>query len=402
MAFVTLEEPPQKLPPKGFALLELGFRPFFLAAAVFGVLFMGVWLAILQGLMQVPAGLLPTAWHGHEMIFGYALAVIAGFLLTAVQNWTGLPMPKHGKLAALFALWLGGRLLPYIPGLPYEMVAIVDLLFLPTLAVTVARPMLKVKQVRNYVFPVLLLGMLTSNAMFHAGMRGQDPELALTGLNLALYLIVLIIVVMGGRVIPYFTERRVNSTARKRPLVEWLAPTTVVAVLAAWFTSTQWSSGNLLLAPLAGVAAIVHALRLAGWQDKRLWQVPLLWVLHLGYGWIAIGFGLDALAAANLISRFPAMHAYAAGAIGVLTLGMMSRVALGHTGRPLETAKSIPWAFAAINLAAAVRVFGPIFMPHSNGAMLQLAGMLWMAAFAVFAVVYAPMLWHPRVDGKPG
>ena len=402
MALITIEEPRRKLPAKGFALFELGFRPFFLAAALFAVLFMGVWLATLQGLLQAPAGLYPSAWHGHEMIFGYALAVIAGFLLTAVQNWTSLPMPKHGKLAALFALWLGGRLLPYVPGLPYAAIAAVDMVFLPVLVVTVARPVLKVKQVRNYVFPVLLLGMLTSNAMFHAGMLGQDPELALTGLNLALYLIVLIIVVMGGRVIPYFTERRVNSTTRKRPLIEWLAPITVVAVLAAWFVSTQSSIGNLLLVPLAGAAAIVHALRLAGWQDRRLWQVPLLWVLHLGYGWIAIGFGLDALAAANLISRFPAMHAYAAGAIGVLTLGMMSRVALGHTGRSLETAKTIPWAFGLINLAAAVRVLGPLLMPHSTAAMLQLGGVLWMAAFAVFATVYAPMLWHPRVDGKPG
>jgi uncharacterized protein involved in response to NO len=402
MALITIDEPKQKTPPKGFALFALGFRPFFLAAAIFAVAYMGIWLATLQGVIQTPVGLSPAAWHGHEMLFGYAVAVIAGFLLTATQNWTGIPMPKDGPLAALFALWLAGRVLPYVPGLPYAVAAMADLLFLPAVLVAVARPVLKVKQARNYAFSVMLLGMLLADGLFQAGALGYGQIYALSGLNLALYLIVLIIVVMGGRVIPYFTERRVNSTARRWPVVEWLAPATTLTVLAVSFVSPYWNTASALLIPLAGAAAIVHAVRLAGWQAKRLWEVPLLWVLHLGYGWIVIGFALDALAAAGLVSPFLALHAYATGAIGVLTLGMMSRVALGHTGRPLETPKIMPWAFAAMNLSAAVRVFGPLLLPAQTPTLHQLGGALWMAAFAAFAVVYAPMLWHPRVDGKPG
>jgi uncharacterized protein involved in response to NO len=259
-----------------------------------------------------------------------------------------------------------------------------------------------VKQARNYAFSVLLLGLLFANLLFHAAVLGLAPISPLHGLTLALYLIVLMMVVMGGRVIPYFTERRISSTAKKWPIVEWLAPATVVATLVAALLSQHWNALLALLVPLAAATAAVNAIRLAGWHAKRLWEVPLLWVLHLGYGWIVIGFALDALAAAGLISPFLAMHAYATGGIGVLTLGMMSRVSLGHTGHILEAPKIMSWAFAAMNLAAVVRVFGPLLLPAQIPLLHQLGGVLWMAAFAAFALVYAPMLWRPRVDGKPG
>ncbi len=401
MALISIEESRQKPPPNGFALFALGFRPFFLAAGMFAVISMGLWLATLQGAIQAPAGLSPTAWHGHEMLFGYAVAVIAGFLLTATQNWTSIPMPKGGPLAALFALWLAGRLLPYLP-LPHAVSALVDLAFLPTVMLAVLRPVLRTKQTRNYAFPVMLLGLTLANALFHASALGYGPAYAPAGLKLALYLIVLMMVVMGGRVIPYFTERRLNSPSSKWTVVEWLAPATTLALLAAALAVQLLDRGYALLVVIATAAAIVHAIRLAGWQDKRLWQVPLLWVLHLGYGWIAVGFALDAFAAAGLASPFLALHAYATGGIGVLTLGMMARVSLGHTGRILEAPRVMAWAFAAINLSAAARVFGPLLMPAQTALFHQLGGVLWIAAFAAFAVVYAPMLWHPRVDGKPG
>lgn len=397
MALITIDAPKQKTPPRGFALFALGFRPFFLAAGIFAVIYMGTWLAMLQGAIQAPAGLAPAVWHGHEMLFGFAVAVIAGFLLTATQNWTSIPMPRGGPLAALFALWLAGRLLPWLP-VPYLAAAIVDLLFLPAVLAAVLRPVLRVKQTRNYAFSAMLLGLTLANALFHAGALGYGPDKASLGLHLALYLIVLTIVVMGGRVIPYFTERRLNSTARKWQAVEWLAPATVVAMLAARLGNID----STLIVSFAAAAAIAHAVRLAGWHDKRLWRVPLLWVLHLGYGWIVVGFALDALNAAGLAPPFLALHAYAAGGIGVLTMGMMSRVSLGHTGRPLETPKIMPWAFAVINLAAAARVFGPLLFPAQTFMLQQLGGVLWLAAFAAFALVYAPMLWRPRVDGKPG
>ena len=401
MAFITIEEPRKKIPPTGFSLFGLGFRPFFLTAGIFAVIYMGLWLAMLQGTLPAPHELMPQAWHGHEMLFGFAVAVMAGFLLTAAQNWTGIPMPKGGPLAILLAIWLAGRLAPFLP-LPYSVIAIIDLAFLPLLTIAVLRPVLRVKQARNYPFPAMLLGLLLANVLFHAAVLDIIPLPPLQGLTLALYLIVLMMVVMGGRVIPYFTERRVNSTAKKWPIIEWLAPATTLATLVMVLMSRNWPSLMPLVVPLAVIAAIVHGLRLWGWQDRRLWKVPLLWVLHLGYAWIVIGFVLEALAAAGLVSSFLAMHAYATGGIGVLTLGMMSRVALGHTGRPLEVATLMPWAFAAVNLSAAVRVFGPLLVPAQTAMLHQLGGGLWMAAFAGFAVLYAPMLWQSRVDGKPG
>lgn len=224
--------------------------------------------------------------------------------------------------------------------------------------------------------------------------------LAPAALDLALYLVVLMMVVMGGRVIPYFTERRLDAAAKRWTTVEWLAPATALLLLAA-VAASRWIGGAAVIA-LAAAAAVVHAVRLAGWQDRRLWRVPLLWVLHLGYGWIVAGFALDAFAAAGLIPPFLSMHAYATGGIGVLTLGMMARVSLGHTGRILEAPAVMAWAFAVINLSALARVFGPLLFPGETALLYEASGMLWIAAFAVFAAVYAPMLWRPRVDGKPG
>jgi uncharacterized protein involved in response to NO len=401
MAVIPLAEPKVRKPPKGFALFALGFRPFFLAAGVFAVAFMAVWLAVLQGALQTPAGLSRTAWHGHEMLFGYAVSVIAGFLLTAAQNWTGMPMPKGGVLAALFVLWLAGRLLPYAPGLPYVVAAIADLLFLPVLAVVVARPVLKVKQARNYAFPLMLLALFAANGLFQAAALGGHRANTGGGLYLALYLVVLMMVVMGGRVIPFFTERRIDSTTRKWQAVEWLAPGLTLAVMALGWMAKVWGLGRDVFAFAAGAAAFVHLIRLAGWQDRKLWRIPLLWVLHLGYGWIVIGFALDALAGAGLVSPYLALHAYGTGAMGVLTMGMMARVALGHTGRSLETAKIMPLAFAMLNVAAAVRVFGPLLSPTGFLPVMMGSGLLWMTAFAVFTAIFGPILWRPRVDGKP-
>jgi uncharacterized protein involved in response to NO len=402
MALIPLEEPKLRQPPAGFALFALGFRPFFLGAGVFAVLLMGGWLVMLQGALRSPAGLSPTAWHGHEMLFGFGVAVIAGFLLTAAQNWTSVPMPSGATLAAFFVLWLAARLLPYAPGLPYVVAAVADLLFLPALALAVARAVLKVRQAPNYAFPLMLLALFAANGLFQAAALGWARASTGGGLYLGLYLVVLMMVVMGGRVIPYFTERRVNFTARKWQVVEWLAPGLTLAVMALGLMVKVWGLGRDVLALAAGAAALLHLIRLAGWQDRRLWRVPLLWVLHLGYGWIAIGFALDALAAAGVVSPYLALHAYGTGAMGVLTLGMMARVALGHTGRSLEPAKIMAWAFAAVNLAAAARVFGPLFLPTHLTLHLQISGWLWMAAFAVFTAVYAPILWRPRVDGRPG
>jgi uncharacterized protein involved in response to NO len=332
------------------------------------------------------------------MLFGFAVAVIAGFLLTAAQNWTGIRTPSGRPLAALFLLWLAGRLSFLVPGIPTELVAGIDLLFLPVLALTLALPILKARQLHNYPFPFMLLALAAANALVHAEALGIS-DTATLGLHLAVYVVVAMITVMGGRVIPSFTDNKLHTRARRWKTVERLVPVvTVVALIAALV-----AADSPITALLAAVAAALHAIRLAGWYTPKFWSVPLLWILHLGYAWIAFGFALLALSAAGLSpAAVSALHAFTAGGIGVLTLGMMARVSLGHTGRLLEPAPVMTRAFVAINLAALIRVTLPLFFPGVYMQIMTAAGLAWVAAFGLFVVVYAPMLLRPRVDGKPG
>jgi uncharacterized protein involved in response to NO len=384
--------------PTRYAAFALGFRPFFLAAGIYAVLLMGMWLAVLHGSIA-PGELSPRVWHGHEMLFGFAVAVIAGFLLTAVQNWTGIPMPSGPPLAALFLLWLAGRVGFLVPGLPAGLVAAIDLSFLPALALALALPILKTKQLHNYPFPILLLALTAANALVHLEAHGWTAISASLGLHLAAYVVVTMIVVMGGRVIPSFTDNKLRTRARRWKTIEWLVPVaTVGALLAALIAPV--SPVTVLL---AAIAAAGHFIRLAGWYTSKFWSVPLLWILHLGYAWIALGFALLALSAAGMTAAAgSALHAFTAGGIGVLTLGMMARVSLGHTGRLLEPPPVMTLAFVAINLAALIRVALPLFFPAAHVQGMTAAGLVWMAAFGLFVVVYAPMLLRPRVDGKPG
>jgi uncharacterized protein involved in response to NO len=397
MALIPIEDLQKRPPLTGWVPFALGFRPFFLAAGVYAVLLMALWLAMLQGGVE-PGSLPPLVWHGHEMLFGFTVAVIAGFLLTAAQNWTGIRTPSGKPLAALFLLWLAGRVAFLLPGVPAGLVAAVDLAFLPVLALALALPILRAKQLHNYPFPVMLLALTVANALVHGEALGWTAT-ASEGLHLATYVVVTMIVVMGGRVIPSFTDNKLRTRARRWKAIEILVPVvTIGALLAAVVAPVSPAT-----AVLAAIAAAVHAIRLAGWYTKQYWSVPLLWVLHLGYGWIALGFALLALAAAGVGSAAgSALHAFTAGAIGVLTLGMMARVSLGHTGRMLEPAALMSWAFAAANLAALVRVAVPLVLPQAYATGMAVAGGLWTVAFVLFAAIYTPVLLRPRVDGKPG
>ena len=397
MAPIPIVDLQQRPPLTGWAPFALGFRPFFLAAGVYAVLLMALWLAVLQGGIA-PAALAPFAWHGHEMLFGFAVAVIAGFLLTATQNWTGIPTLSGKPLAALFLLWLAGRLGMLVPGLPPELVAAVDLAFLPVLALALALPIARAKQLHNYPVPLMLLALTVANAMVHLEALGRAATASL-GLHLATYVVITMIAVIGGRVIPNFTDNKLRTRARRWKTIEWLVPAaTLAALLAALVAPVSPLTGLL-----AALAAAVHAIRLAGWYTKKVWSVPLLWVLHLGYAWVVVGFALLALAATGVSAAAgSALHAFTAGAIGVLTLGMMARVSLGHTGRLLEPSPLMAWAFVAVNLAALVRVAVPLLSPAGYAAGMSASGLLWVAAFGLFAALYAPVLLRPRVDGKRG
>lgn len=398
----SIESPGKHSPPAGWAPFALGFRPFFLAAGAYAVLMMALWLLVLRGSLDL-GSLSPLIWHGHEMLFGFAVAVIAGFLLTAAQNWTGIPTPKGAPLAALFLLWLAGRLGFLIPGLPPGLVAVIDLAFLPTLALALALPILKAKQLHNYPFPIMLLALTAANALVHlealGWTAGWSSSSASLGLHLAIYVVVTMIVVMGGRVIPSFTDNKLRTRARRWKTIEILVPAATLAALIAALIAPV----SLVTALLAALAASVHAIRLAGWYTNKFWSVPLLWILHLGYAWIALGFMLLALSAGGLdAAAGSALHAFTAGGIGVLTLGMMARVSLGHSGRMLEPAPLMTLAFAAVNLAALIRVAVPLFFPQAYTQGMAASGLAWMVAFGLFTAIYTPILLRPRIDGKPG
>ena len=383
-----------------FTLFALGFRPFFLMAGIFAVILMALWAGAFVTNRPLTTYYGMTGWHSHEMIFGYACAVIAGFLLTAVRNWTGMETAKGPPLAGLSALWLAGRIMPFFPGaLPSWLIALVDLLFLPALALSLAIPLVRGGQKRNLFFIPLLGALALADLLVHLELFGFAYGSARTGNFLALDLIILLIVIMGGRVIPFFTERALSGVSPKR--WRWLEWTSIASVIA-FMLAELFLPGSIPAGVMAGLAAASNGLRLAGWYTKRFWAVPLLWVLHLGYAWVVVGFCLKTLAVLDLVPPQLTLHAFTVGGIGVLTLGMMARVSLGHTGRPLKAAGPVAFAFALINLAAVLRGIVPIIFPYWLLQLAALSGGLWILSFLIFVVIYTPILISPRVDGLPG
>jgi uncharacterized protein involved in response to NO len=381
-------------------LFALGFRPFFLLSGLFAILSIALWVPTFVGWLPLNSYYGQIGWHSHEMIFGYTAAVIAGFLLTSVRNWTEMATPQGSSLAALTLIWCLGRILPFFPSaLSAELIALVDLSFLPALAVGIGVPLVRRGDRRNLLFLPLIAVFWLANILVHLALLGFVPNLAHKAVILGLNLVVLLIVIMGGRVIPFFTERALQAVRIKRwNAIERLAIISVIAfTLAEFFFIDPRVAGVF-----AGVAAIANGIRLGGWYTYRYWRVPLLWVLHLGYGWIVAGFMLKAGSALGVIPPQFTVHAFSLGAIGVLTMGMMARVSLGHTGRPLKVGAGMVIAFAAVNLAAVTRGLLPILQPQWFPQVVILSGVLWLVAYAIFIVVYVPVLLQPRLDGKLG
>ena len=381
-------------------LFALGFRPFFLLSGLFAVLSIALWVPTFVGWLPLNSYYGQIGWHSHEMIFGYTTAVVAGFLLTAVRNWTEMDTPQGWTLAALSLVWSLGRILPFFSSaLPAELIALVDLSFLPALAIGIGVPLVRCGEWRNLLFLPVIALLWAANLLVHLEILGFVPNLAHQAVLLGLDLIVLLIVIMGGRVIPFFTERALEGVAIKRwTAIEWLAIISAIAFAIGEFFFIDPRVAGVL----AGVAAIANGIRLGGWYTHRFWRIPLLWVLHLGYGWIVAGFLLKAGSAWGVVPPQFTLHAFSVGSIGVLTVGMMARVSLGHTARPLKVGSEMAFAFAAVNLAAVTRGLLPILYPQWFLQLVILSGVLWLVAFAIFVVVYAPILMHPRLDGRSG
>jgi len=383
----------------GFALFNLGFRPFFLAAGAAAIVLMAVFLSTLQSQARHHEYFGLLVWHGHEMLFGYAGAVIAGFLLTAVRNWTGMETASGSRLMLMFLLWLFGRLAPVIPGLPPAWIAFIDLSFLPVLVAVLARPILKSGQRHNLIVLLILFGMIFSNGLVHAQFVGLTQNTAMQGLQMMADFVMLLITLIAGRVIPFFTEQALGVTLWRSFRLDRLC---VLSVFAFTVIQAGGASAAPAIAIAAAVAALLNGLRFYRWHHAGVWQQPMLWVLYLGYGWMVLALVLWSLAAMGIVQPLLAMHALTAGAIGTFTLGMMSRVALGHTGRPIRAFKSMRGAFVLITIGAAIRVLLPMFYPGWIHAIVNISGALWIAAFIIFVAVYAPILIRPRADGRPG
>jgi len=380
----------------GYALWSLGFRPFYLLASVFSAISVLLWAAQFSGLLP-NAYLQGALWHGHEMLFGYTMAVVAGFLLTAVRAWTGQETITGAPLMALAALWVAGRVLVLTPLGVWS--AVVNAAFPVALALAIAVPLWRARNVRNYFFVGLLLLMATLVGALHAALLGVFELPPRMGLVLGLDVMLFIMAVMSGRVIPMFTNNGVpGAGAERRALIEKLALASVLLLLAA--DLLQLPSG--LVAVVALGAALAHGIRLWLWRPWRTLAVPLVWILHAAYAWIVTYLAMRALSAAGLIGASYAIHAFTVGAIGGLTMGMMTRTARGHTARPLRADGFELACFLLIQAAAMVRVFGGMITPAWYLASVQISGVLWAAAFGLFAVRYWPVLTQPRLDGNPG
>lgn len=401
---IEIQEPQSSHSP---AWLNLGFRPFFMGAALFAMLSMSIWAAIFPLQILSPLNeLAPTVWHAHEMIYGYAVAVIAGFLLAAVKNWTGLQTLRGTLLFLLFFLWLTARLLPLAGlfsevGLSLQWTAFADLLFMAMLIPAVAVPIIRAKSQRNLAVIAILALLLTGNGLFYLGVFGILADGIRLGLYLGFYIIIALVLMMGRRVIPFFTERGVgySVTLTNYAWLDKAVPLLMIAFIAAELVAP----GNLMTTMVAAVLMGLLGLRLVGWHTKGIWRKPLLWVLHIAYGLVVVGFALKVAAFLFGASPFLAVHAFALGGIGLMTLGMMARVCLGHTGRNVfAPPAAVTWMFLLLTGAALLRVFVPLLAPAYYALWVGLSQLSWISAFVLFSLIYIPMLLTPRADGKPG
>jgi uncharacterized protein involved in response to NO len=399
MATINLQEPAYR-GKQGPVFFAAGFRPFFLLAGIQAAVMLPLWLLVWEGITGLGLPYAPSLWHGHEMVFGFGGAAVGGFLLTAVPSWTNTAYVSGRPLIVLFALWLAGRAAFTLGGvLPAWLVAPIDLAYLPLLAFLVAKPLIAAGKWRNIAFVPILALFTIANALVHVEAAGGFVT-GLMGVWLGIFILLLMIAIVGGRIVPSFTQNwlRMQGQPIDPKPIGWIEKGgAAVVVLAAAAMHIHFPG------PVAGVAlllaALVHGARLAGWYSLRTLANPILWVLHLGYLWLVVGLAL--LGLANLLPALPisaAVHALTAGCIGTMVMAVMSRAALGHSGRPLELPRPMVTAYVLVSLGTLMRVLSPL-APET----LTIAGGLaWTAGWLVFVVVYWPIVTQPRADGRPG
>ncbi|MCP1337832.1 NnrS family protein [Futiania mangrovi] len=384
---------------QGPALLSFGFRPFFLGAGLWAVLVMLVWLPMLGGDMSMPTAFDPVSWHAHEFLFGYLGAAVAGFLLTAVPNWTGRLPIVGWPLGALFAVWICGRVaIATSEWWPFWLVALAELAFPVLLALALAREIAAGKNWRNLTV-LAALGVLTlGNGVFLWEAARGDYAAGGAGLRIGLAAALMMIALIGGRIVPSFTRNwlaRRDAGRLPSPVGAFdravLAATGVA--LAAWVAAPDEAATGIALI----VAGVLNVARLARWCGHRTGAEPLLWVLHVGYAFLPLGalaVGAEVLWP-GLLGMAAAQHLWMAGAIGVMTLAVMTRATLGHTGRSLTAGQGTTILFVLIVAATLLRIAAGAAPDHAS-LLHMLAGLAWLGAFGGFVLLYGPLLLRPR------
>ncbi len=392
------------------AFLTIGFRPFFLCAGLYAIIAMAAWIAwlmlhganavILKPTIAIPAHL----WHGHEMLFGYVGAAISGFMLTALPGWTGARRVAGGRLVGLVMIWAAGRMVMWFSAfLPTFAVAAVDMAYLPLLAGIVAFGLVQRPAPRNLIFLALLSVLIISNAAFHGEWAGLTGDSASWGLGVALLTSVLLIVILGGRIVPAFTRNAMvrKGHAENLPGSSRIIDMASVAGVSAVVFCYALALSDTVIGIVAAVAAVANLARWSMWRWSATLSEPIVWSLHLAYLWVCLG--LAALSAAMLgdwLSHSAAMHLLAIGAIGGMTLAMMTRAPLGHTGRSLTVSGPVTIAYLLVATAALLRGIGLEYLPVDYFALILAAGTLWMAGFLIFVVTYTPILIGPPLEQR--
>jgi uncharacterized protein involved in response to NO len=373
-----------------YPLFAMGFRVFFALAGLSALALIAVWNRISNGALHIDNYFPLALWHAHEMLLGFTSAVLAGILLTALKNTSKSAVINSDQLAVLSFVWIYGRVVPFYSDLlPDILIAGVDFAFLPLLVFWLIKPILNTGSYKYFGYLLLVLVMAVGNALIHAQVLSFTTLSADLGVNLQIALIVIGLVFSAGWVLPSVMERSLSGVIYiQNPLLDVVAvASSIVAFICLILDVT-----GFLLALTALIALVINAARLATWFDRRILFVPLLWVLYLGYAWLILGFGLLVLAAYQVVTVSLALHAFAVGGIAAISLGLMSRLALGQAGRALKASNVMAIAFILINIAAVFLVLLPAVLPDWYSSFVVISSYSWLAAFSLFVVYYAPSL----------
>lgn len=406
---IQIKEPRQRRNDRkdrkdSFSIFAYGFRPFFLAAAVYAIVPLIPWALYLSGLFESSIPL--QSWHAHEMLFGFVAAGASGFLLTAIPNWTGAPPMTGVRLKRLFYCWLAGRIAFWIflfseqPIFGYLL--FIDLLLPIMHGIHITRILIGTKQSRNFVFIGIMAMFALANILFISDFNGFSSGTSqVSGVFLA-NVVMIMIAIVGGRVTPNFTRsylrtQNIEAKVLTFPWVEKLAIGSLIINAALALFMPDSYAGQIV----ALLAAIIHLIRFSRWSSLKTLGNPALWVLHLGYLWLIISLFLKGTESWLGLPYHLYLHAFTVGAVGLYMLGIMSRAALGHTGRALSVSSPITTAYILILIAAVIRIITPFYAEYFIEGMVM-AISLWSTAFALYLWVYVPILTSPRVDGKAG